>query len=177
MPIVFPFTKPAAPRHLQHPREHSPMRFEIDQPPRARNRRVVGRRFVQRDAEKITQGQRIRRAPRDAALRVNAFEVADQQQPEINARRQAGPAHRLGVTPGALALGELVEPMLAQQLIQAPVEWMTRSRRQIRRRDPHRRLPIAFAFAHRHAAYCSTPNRRRDNLSVCGGVQLPVTDR
>jgi hypothetical protein len=54
-----------------------------------------------------------------------------------------------------VAFGELVEPILAQQLIQAPVEWMTRSRRQIRRRDPQRRLPIAFA--HRHAAYCRTP--------------------
>jgi hypothetical protein len=29
------------------------MRFEIDQPPRARDRRVIGRRLVQPDAEKI----------------------------------------------------------------------------------------------------------------------------
>jgi len=40
--------------------------------------------------------------------------------------------------------------MFAQQLIQAPMERGAGGRRQIRRRDPHRRLSIAFAFAHRH---------------------------
>src|SRR5215510_3366912 len=32
---------------------------------------------------------------------------------------------------------------------------MCRSR-QVRHRDPHRRLSIAFAFAHRHGRHCST---------------------
>lgn len=67
---------------LQHPRRHGPMGFEIDQTPRPRNRRVVGRRLPQTHAQKIPQGQRIRRAPRDATLRVTAFEVTVQQQAE-----------------------------------------------------------------------------------------------
>ena len=48
------------------------------------------------NAEKVAQRQRVRRAPRDAALGVDALEVADQQQPEVDARRQtrAGPSSR-----------------------------------------------------------------------------------
>jgi hypothetical protein len=38
--------------------------------------------------------------------------VTDQQQPEIDARRQTWPAHRFGVKAGALAFGEIVESML-----------------------------------------------------------------
>src|SRR5215471_3766701 len=32
---------------------------------------------------------------------------------------------------------------------------VTRGRRQLRSRNPHRRLPIAFSFAHRHGRMCS----------------------
>jgi catechol 2,3-dioxygenase-like lactoylglutathione lyase family enzyme len=97
------------------------MRFEIDQPPRARDRRVIGRRLVQPDAEKIAQRQRIRRAPRDAGLRVNPFEVADEQQAEIDA-------------------------------------W-----RQVRRRDPHRRLPMGCTFAHCHGRSVERDSGRVDH--------------
>jgi hypothetical protein len=58
------------------------MRFERDQPARARDRRVVWWRLVQPDAQKIAQRQRVRRPAGDAALGVNALEIADQQQPE-----------------------------------------------------------------------------------------------
>ena len=135
---------------LQNPGKHGPMRFERDQAPRPRNRRVVWRRLVQPDAQKIAQRQRIRGAPSDAALRVDAFEIADQKQPEIDARGQAGPTHRLGVKGGALRFSEIVEAVLAQQLIQPPIKRMAGGRRQVRRRNPHRRLSIACARAHRH---------------------------
>jgi hypothetical protein len=52
------------------------------------------------------------RAPRDAALRIDVFEVPDQQQPETDAGRQAGSVHRFGAEAGALRFGEIVEPML-----------------------------------------------------------------
>jgi len=47
------------------------------QTPRARNRRVVGWLVTETDPEKIAQRQRIFGAPGDAALRVDAFEVAN----------------------------------------------------------------------------------------------------
>ena len=99
---------------LQHPRENRFVCLQIDQTTGAGNRRVVGRRLFQTDAQKIAQRQRVRRAPGDAALGVNALEIANQQQPEIDTRRQAGPAHHLGVEAGALAFGEVVESMFPQ---------------------------------------------------------------
>src|SRR5438093_7433003 len=44
--------------------------------------------FFRPDAEKIAQRQQVRRAPGDAAFGVNALEIPDQQQPEIDPRRQ-----------------------------------------------------------------------------------------
>jgi len=78
--------------------------------------------------------------------------LANQEQPEIDPRRQPGPAHGGGVERRALRFGEVVESIRAQQLIQSSVERVTRRRRQIRRGDPHRWLPLALSFAHRHSA-------------------------
>jgi dihydrofolate reductase len=86
----------------------------------------------------------------DPALGVDAFEAANQQQSEINPRGQAGATHRGGVEAGTLRFDEVVEAVLSQQLIQSTIEGMTRGRRQVRRRHPHRRLSVAFSFAHRH---------------------------
>ena len=119
---------------------------------------MVWRRVFQPQAEKIAQRQRICRTPGDAALRIDAFEVSDQQQPEIDVWRQAGTPHGLGIKAGALRFNKVVEAVLAQQLIQPPVEGVARGSRQLCGRDPHRRLSIAFAFAHRHVGHCSTPS-------------------
>jgi DNA-binding transcriptional LysR family regulator len=138
----FSFDQPCGPEALQHPRKDRPMRLERDQAPSPRNRRMVRWVVFQADAQEIPQRQRIGRTPSDAALRVNAFEVPDQQQPEVDAGRQARATHRLRVEAGALAFDEIIESVLAQQLIQAPVEWMTGRRRQLRRCDPHRWLAV-----------------------------------
>src|SRR5437867_3864523 len=115
MPIVLAFDQAGRTETLQDPGKHGPMRFERDQPPRTRNRRVVRRRLAQTDAQKIAQRQRVRRTPSDAALGVNTFEVADQQQPKIDPRRQSRPPPRLRIEAGALRFDEIVELMLAQQ--------------------------------------------------------------
>jgi hypothetical protein len=132
------------------------MGFDIDQPARARDRRVVRRRHFEPDAKEIAQRQRIGRTPGDATLRVNALEIPNQQQPEVDARRHARSAHRLRVEAGALGFDEIVESVLAQQLIQPPIERMTRGPRQVCRCHPHGHLSIAFAFAHRHGTHSST---------------------
>jgi hypothetical protein len=51
------------------------------------------RRCVRQDqAEKLAQRKRIGGSPRDRALRVQAFEIADQQQLEVTTGRQPWPA-------------------------------------------------------------------------------------
>jgi hypothetical protein len=98
---------------LQDPRKHGAMRFERDQPACPRNRRVVRWRLVEADAQTIAQRQRVRRAPRDAALGVNALEIADQQQPETDSRWHSRPAHGLGIKPDALRFDEIIEAVFA----------------------------------------------------------------
>ena len=49
---------------------------------------MLRRDLVQAQAQKVTQGERVGGALRDPALRVDALEVANQQQPEVRARRQ-----------------------------------------------------------------------------------------
>jgi len=75
---------------------------------------VIRRRLGQRDAQKIAQRQRVRRTPGDAALGVNALEITNQQQPEIDPWRQTRPAHRLRIKASALRFDEIVEPMCPQ---------------------------------------------------------------
>jgi len=79
-------------KSLQHPGEDRLVRLEIDQATRAGDRRMIRRCFQQHQTEKLAQGKRVRDAPRDRALRVQALEVADQQQPKVAPGRQAGPA-------------------------------------------------------------------------------------
>ena len=64
---------------LLHPRKDGPVRLQIDQAPRARNRRMIGWRLVHGQPQKAADRQRVRRAPRHPAFRVDAFEVADQR--------------------------------------------------------------------------------------------------
>ena len=55
----------------------------------------------------------------------------------------------------------MVKPVLAQQLIQtSTIEGMTQCCRQVRRRDPHRRLPVELALTQRHGEHSSTRHMR-----------------
>ncbi len=53
--------------------------FHIDQPTRPKSSNGPGR-AVQTDSEKVAQRGRVGRAPRDPALRIESFKVANQQQ-------------------------------------------------------------------------------------------------
>ena len=141
---------------LQHPGEDRLVRLEIDQAPRARNGRMIGRRLRQHHAEKLAQGKRIGRPPRDGALGVQAFEVADQQQSEVAARRQPWSAV-VRVEPLAEPFDVGVEVVLVENLIQSRVERMGGTARQVLGRHPHRALlRVPPSFAHRHRRQCST---------------------
>src|ERR1035441_194205 len=98
----------------------------MDQPPSARNRRVVRRVLVQRYAHKAPQRQRIRQPPGDPTLAVEALEIPDQQRPEVDPRRQRRPPVLRRIELGTPALDKLVEALRLQQLIQPLVERMSR---------------------------------------------------
>ena len=113
---------------------------------------VVGRGLVQREVQKLADAQRVGGAPRDRPFRVQAFEVAEQQQPEIAARRQTRPADPVGVERRALRFDEGIEARLVERAIQALVKRVPGAFRQICGGHPHRRLARpAPSFAHRHA--------------------------
>jgi hypothetical protein len=69
------------------------------------------------DTEKIAQRERVRCAPRDAALRIDALEIANQQQSKLDSGPVGRSAHRRGVEGGILGFGEIVEPMIDRESI------------------------------------------------------------
>ena len=137
------------------PREDIAVRLDVDQPPRARERRVIRRGLVQREPEESADRQRVRRPPRNPAFRIDAFKVAEQQQAEVPTGLQPRSPHDRGIEAGALAFDKPIEVMRIQQRVQPRVERMARRRRQIRRGDPQQRL-LGVSGAHRHKRQCST---------------------
>ena len=141
---------------LLDPREDGSMGLDIDQPTGARNRRVI-RRFIQRQVQELANRERICGAPRDASLRIDALEVADQQQSEIHAGREAGASHGAGVKRPARSFDERVELTLVEHRVHASIERVRRRRRQLGGRDPETVLTSSLASgAHRHRRQCST---------------------
>ena len=53
--------------------EHRPVRLHIDHAAGARKRRVIRGRRLQPEPQEAPHRQRVRRTPRDAALRIDAF--------------------------------------------------------------------------------------------------------
>jgi len=76
---------------LLHPGEDRAMRLHVDEAPRPRNRRVIGGRLMKRQAHETANRQRVGGPPRDAPLRIDAFEV-----PNTSNSRKYWPGGRLG---------------------------------------------------------------------------------
>ena len=143
---------------LLDPREHRPVRLHIDHAAGARNRRVIRGRRLQPESQEAPHRQRVRRTPRDAALRIDAFEVPNQQQADVATGRQTRAAQHRRVEGSTGVFHEGVEAVGIQQRIQARVERMPRRDRQIRRGNPQRRL-FGVAGAHGHAPQCKERDR------------------
>jgi len=94
------------------------VRLYIDQSAGAGDGRVIGRVFIQSDAQKAPQTERILQAPRDAALGLDALEVSDHQRAEIEPRRQPRTAQLIGIEAGALLLDKGVEALAVEYHIQ-----------------------------------------------------------
>src|SRR5450755_777888 len=133
------------------------MGVHIDQPPGARYRGVVRRILVQSNAHKTPQRQRVRQPPGNAALRLDAFEISDQQRTKVNPRRQRGPSVLGRIELRTPLLDKLVKALGFQQLIQLLVEGMPRRGCQLGVRDPQSLLLLPLlARTHRHRAILRT---------------------
>jgi len=134
---------------VQHPGKDGAMRFEIDDASAKSSSDRAARCPVRH------QESRARQTSPPHAMRCPAPSRCPRSSQSTAAGNRCPAAglvdHGVGVERRTLTLGEVVEPMLAQQLIQSRVERVTRRRHQLRRRHPHRRLPHAFAFSHCHA--------------------------
>src|SRR5664280_643872 len=98
------------------------MRLQINQSPRARDRRMIRRLLIQRDAHESAQCQRVRQSPSDAALAINAFKIPDQQRSEVYPRRQRRPSVLGRVEFRAPALNKLIELPRLQQFVEPLIE-------------------------------------------------------
>jgi hypothetical protein len=111
---------------------------------------MIRRRVQQDQPNKLAQGKRIRGTPGNRTLRVQPFEIPDQQQPEVAPWRQPRPA---GVRLESLteSFDIPIEVVLIENLIHPRVERMRGSARKILGGYPHRRvLRAPLSFAHRH---------------------------
>ena len=108
----------------------------ISQHARLLEGKVVRRRLRQHQTEKVAQCKRISSPPGDRAFRVQAFEVADQQQPEVAPWRQPWPA-LIRVESLAESFDVGIEVMLVENLIQSRIERMRGTPRQVLCGHPH----------------------------------------
>src|SRR5438874_7388782 len=149
--------QPAIGQHPQHPTEYFTMRIEVDQSSRARDRRVVRRVLVQRNAHKAPQRQRVRQPPGNPPLRPDTLEIPNQQRPKVNPRRQRRTPVLLRIKLRAPLLDKLVEALGLQQLIQTLIKRMSRRPRLLGVRDPDVLLLLPLlARPHRHAPILRT---------------------
>jgi hypothetical protein len=111
---------------------------------------MVGRLFAERDAQEFSQAEAVGTPPGDAPLRAEALEVAHQQHPEVDARRNTGPAQRVMIVRLTEPFDELVEAGFSQQLVELAVKDMPFRTRQLVHRDPKGRLLLLTAASQGH---------------------------
>ena len=121
--------------------------------------RVFGRRLRRLQAEEGPQRQAVAAAPRDAALRVEALEVADEQHAEEHARRDRGAA--------AVAVERLAQPLhvgvelgLGEQLVQSRIEGVAGRARQRARWHHQLLLELITTSTEGHATLLRTRRRQ-----------------
>jgi hypothetical protein len=134
---------------------------------------VVGRRLHQLYIQKSAQRKGVGRSPGNCALRIETFEVANQQQSKIATGRQTWSPHRFGIKPRTQPLNVRIKPSFVQNLIQPLIKRMSGRCRQIVGGNPYRRLtPTALSFSHGHARDYTTPLTFSPQLFVTNRVDF-----
>src|SRR6266849_9834997 len=96
--------------------------------------------LLQAQTQEFPQPQRIRYAVGDPALRIDPFQVADEEAAEVSSRCDGGPPHPLGVVFSADPLRVAVKLGLLQNLVHPAIKRMLRVRLQLSGLDPERNL-------------------------------------
>src|SRR5258707_13902923 len=102
---------------------------------------MVRRRHIQPRRLKLPLLVIIGKTHRDAALAVDPFKETDHHDPEVQARRQGWPPQFCVIEAATTVLTEAVKTGLVENLVQAAIERMTRSRWQLAP-VPQRLLPL-----------------------------------
>src|SRR5260370_9309284 len=104
---------------------------------------MVRRLLIQSDGQKLRQRERIGQTPRDATLTVEPFKETDHHDSEVQPRRQRRPPQLRVIEAGATLLTETVKTRLVENLVQAAIERIARSHRQLAAIQQHLRpLPL-----------------------------------
>ncbi len=106
----------------------------------ATQRRVIRHCLAGRKSKEFPQGQGIAAAPADAALRLDAFKIADQKHAEITARRDGVAAELFGVERSTQVFGMAVNVFLAQDFLQPLIKDMPLALGKLIIRKPHAAL-------------------------------------
>jgi hypothetical protein len=89
--------------------------------------------------------------PGDPALRIDPLEIAQQQQAEVDPRRQRRPAIVGGVESRTLLLDKLIELLAVEEFMETLIKRVRRTWSQLIVSDPEIFLALAvLASAHRH---------------------------
>ncbi len=161
---------------LQHPGEHPLMHLERQPGAAPAQPGMVGHPIAQPEPEEVAQRQAVGAAPLQAALAVDALEVADQMHAEIAPGRQRRRAHDGGVVRLAERLDEGVEPGLDQHLLQPVVEHVPRRLRQLVPGHQHLTLPWPLP-PHRHGWHSPSLLLPTANLTPARLRQRAATGR
>jgi hypothetical protein len=92
---------------------------------------VIRHRIAGTKAEEVTERPTVGAAPGDRSVRLQAFEVADEEHPEQDAGRHARSPRRFGVVGGTEFLEQRVEAAPLQQAVECRVERMAWRFRQV----------------------------------------------
>src|SRR5258708_28053499 len=105
---------------------------------------MIRRLLRQGVCDELTQGQGVGQTPGNSTLRINPFEVPQQQRTKVDPRRDArAPQAALVITPTQL-LHVTVEVVLIENLIQPFVKGMRRSAHDLAPDDPEIFLLLPF---------------------------------
>ena len=108
--------------HSLHRDKHFVMHFQRQTPPDAAQRGIVGHCLAGRKPKEFAQRKGVGTAPADAAIGIDALEVADQKHAEIAARRDGSAAKFFGVEGRTELFEEGVKCFLVQELLQPLVK-------------------------------------------------------
>src|SRR6266404_4506819 len=122
---------------------------------------MVRRLLIQSDGQKLPQCERIGQTPRDATLTVDPFKETDHHNAEVQARRQRRSPQLGVIEPGATLLTEAVKTSFVENFVQAAIERMPRSYRQLAT-VPQGLLPLPLlSRAHGHKIILKSKHSQR----------------